>query len=332
MAGKTPQQSTTVPADAQPQPVADGASPVTAMTVPAAVVVFDPEDYDFGADGEAHRPKFDKSDLANNFFRVAQSNTPQAGKRNVKYIDGLEAGDLFTTAGGTVFSGTNGTTHFIICAHRRSVTEWWPRKEDGTSSAPGGGNGFVADHGENVAILQERGLPRNERNQVLTPEGTQLVEGHVYYGIALTLQPVEIDGRQVLRVVNEEQAALVLSSTQMKIARKLNTLMEGYRDTITKGPRAGQRFAPAPYYVTYKLTTEFQKNAKGEWFGLTVAYGPRVRDLENGMALYFQAQTYAEVVNAGQGPKLNMANQGGEEIVVSADQLEGAPKSDDLPF
>jgi len=85
-------------------------------------------------------------------------------------------------------------------------------------------------------------------------------------------------------------ALIAMKSTQLKISRKWNSMMQGIK---LKGKNG--LFTPASFSHIYNLKTSQQKNDKGTWFGWEVS---KVGAVENA-ALYQQAKSFAESVSKG---------------------------------
>ena len=59
---------------------------------------------------------------------VIQSNSPQRKKKDEKYIEGAEEGDIFNTVTGEIYKEP---LTVIPCAYRKSYVEWIPREKGG---------------------------------------------------------------------------------------------------------------------------------------------------------------------------------------------------------
>ena len=242
----------------------------------------------------AQNSGFERDDLTLPFLRLLQKMSPEVDKRDPKYIDGAGDGDFINTATGEVWDGSKGVL-VVPIVHQRSVTEWRPRKD---------GGGLVKDHGSDISILGQLVKDPQTGRDVL-PNGHELVRASLYY----------------VYVIDEEtgsfqSAALSLSSTQLKKARRWNTLME---TLSVKNPATGKHFRPATFYMTYRLTSVAESNDKGSWSGIKVEYHRPVIELPNGQDIYMAARSLRDAIQQGEVKTRSM-----DESV--------ATESDDMPF
>lgn len=265
------------------------------------------------------QPAFRKEDLATPFLRVLQSNSPQVKPRDPQQIEGATAGMFFNTASQEVYDGETGII-LVPVLFTPSLTEWWPR--DG---APAGMKGLVADHGTDYSLLNEAKAAgrKNDKGKWVTERGTELVDGALYYCI---LVPVNEDG-----TVNDEalpeQVAFILTSTQLKHARKWNTAMATAtaRHPVTNAP-----FRPAPFYFAYRIVTVPEANAKGSWFGVSIKREAETLMLPNGEGIYDMARGFKALFAAGD-VKVNMEAGLGAEVATEP-AAEGGADDEDLPY
>ena len=81
-----------------------------------------------------------------------------------------------------------------------------------------------------------------------------------------------------------------MKSTQLKISRKWNTIMQSIKVQGKNG-----LFTPATFSHLYQLKTVQQSNEKGTWFGWEVSKNGPVED----EGMYQQAKNLAESVSKG---------------------------------
>lgn len=241
---------------------------------------------------------FERDDLALPFLRLLQKMSPEVDKRDAKYVEGASDGDFINTATGDLWDGTKGVL-VVPIVHQRSITEWRPRKD---------GGGLVKDHGSDMTVLKLLTKDPQTGRDVL-PNGHELVRASLYY----------------LYVIDEEtggfqSVALSLSATQLKKARRWNTLME---TLSVRNPSNGKHFRPAPFYMTYKLTSVAESNDKGSWSGLKVEYYRPLIELPNGLDIYMAARSLRDAINQG-----TVKTQSMEETAGDASPAD----SDDMPF
>jgi hypothetical protein len=89
---------------------------------------------------------------------------------------------------------------------------------------------------------------------------------------------------------NPSTALISMKSTQLKISRKWNTMMNGIRLKGAKG-----LFTPASFSHIYKLKTTQMSNDKGTWFGWEVSKVGPITD----QSLYSQAKSFSESISKG---------------------------------
>jgi hypothetical protein len=85
-------------------------------------------------------------------------------------------------------------------------------------------------------------------------------------------------------------ALIAMKSTQLKISRKWNSMMQSIK---LKGKNG--MFTPASFSHEYLLKTNQQSNDKGSWFGWEIS---KVGPIENA-DLYQQAKSFAESIGKG---------------------------------
>jgi hypothetical protein len=85
-------------------------------------------------------------------------------------------------------------------------------------------------------------------------------------------------------------ALIAMKSTQLKISRKWNSMMQSIKMQGKNG-----LFTPASFSHLYQLKTVQQSNDKGTWFGWEVS---KTGPIENA-DLYQQARSFAESISKG---------------------------------
>ena len=181
-------------------------------------------------------------DLAIPFINIIQSNSPQANKREGKYIEGAEVGMLFNTVTNEIFDGGKGV-EVIPCAYQRTLVEWVPRDQEG---------GFVQAHAPESEILSQ--TTKNERGQDILPNGNYLANTASHYVILLS------------PTYGPTQAVVSMTSTQLKKSRKWNTQMVSQTVVLPDGT-----IKPKPAFASaYCLKTSPESNKRGSWFGYEI--------------------------------------------------------------
>lgn len=216
---------------------------------------------------------------------VLQPLSPQVDKRDPRYIDGAEAGDIWLrNAPDPIVKGETGIL-FQPCSFWHDVGEWIPRDD---------GGGFVARHKVLPGNAVKTVDPKNPALvKYRTPDGNELVETRNHAGYVVTEDgPIPY--------------VLPLTSTGHSVSRSWMFMMNSQR-----GPDGAK---PPSWACVYRLKTIQKKNKKGAWFVLVAEnagdhgqtrWVDTVEDYERGSALYEafasgQKQAEAPVADVGE--------------------------------
>jgi hypothetical protein len=133
---------------------------------------------------------------------IVQSGSPQRKKKDEKYIEGADEGHVFNTVSGTLY--TDGLT-IIPCGYKKSYVEWIPREK-------GGGLVAVHDYKPDSAKIDSKTKKTmlGENQLVDTAEHYVLVKNNDSY----------------------EPAVLTMTSSNLSVSRKWNTLLKMKRMNI----------------------------------------------------------------------------------------------------
>jgi len=184
---------------------------------------------DFAADANAGLEKMTTADLAIPFISLIQKTSPQ-----IETIEGCKPGMIFNSVSNKLYNEIT----VLPCGYKRSFVEWKPREQ---------GGGYVGEHTPDSELTTG---PRNDRGEVVLKNGNILVETAYQFIIM-------VDGKNV------EQAVISMSSTQLKKARRWNSMMMGLKVPSSDG----KMVTPASFSHMYKLKTIAEKNDKGSWHG-----------------------------------------------------------------
>ncbi len=206
---------------------------------------------DFAADANVGLEKMTASDLAIPFISLIQKTSPQ-----IEEIDGCKPGMIFNSVTNKLYKELT----VLPCGYKRSFVEWKPREK---------GGGYVGEH---LPDSELAGKPRNDRGEVVLENGNILVET-AYQFILL------IDGN------NAETAVISMSSTQLKKARRWNSMMMGLKVPHPNGTMV----TPASFSHMYKISSVQEKNDKGSWHGWNIEIMGPVKDTNQ----YQMAKTFA---------------------------------------
>jgi hypothetical protein len=185
-------------------------------------------DFDTSGDTAEGFEQINASTKAIPFLRVIQKLSPELDENDAKYLVGAKEGDFFNT----VTKDLIGKEFACIVLHfDRIFIEWKPNR-----------GGFVGYHTEENAL---RIAVDRTFGKWKTEEGNLLQENYVYM---LLVEGFEKEGPCVLS----------LSSSAIKVAKEWNRLMTTH--VMDDGKKA------LPYYLVWKVKSEYQKNDKGTWY------------------------------------------------------------------
>jgi len=204
-------------------------------------------------------------DLALPFLKVLAQLSPEVNKRDGKYVEGAEAGMIYNSVTGELYSGTEGI-NVIPCYYKLEYLEWKDRGEG--LGAP------VAIHDSSSDIMSKTKEDANYKPRL--PNGNYIDKTASHFVIILGDSP--------------STALISMKSTQLKISRKWNTMMSGLKIKGEDG-----LFNPASFSHIYKLKTTQLSNDKGTWFGWEVSRVGPVTDT----SMYQQARTFSENISKG---------------------------------
>ena len=209
--------------------------------------------------------KIGQEDLALPFLKILGQLSPEVNKRDGKYVEGAEPGMIFNSVSGDLYDGVKGID-VIPCFYKLEYIEWKDRGEG--PGAP------VAIYDSSSDIMSKTKPDANYKDRL--PNGNYIEKTASHFVI--------ITGD------NPSTALISMKSTQLKISRKWNTMMNGIRLKGAKG-----LFTPASFSHIYKLKTTQMSNDKGTWFGWEVSKVGPITD----QSLYSQAKSFSENISKG---------------------------------
>ena len=210
-----------------------------ASTALAEIDLFDPKDVE----------EFSSKDIIIPRLNILQALSPQVNKKKPEYIEGAEQGDFCDVATSEIFKGE---LIIIPCFYAMVYLEWAPRDS---------GRGLVANHGMDASILAK--CKKNEKNQNILSNGNYVVETATYYVLNMSA-----GGRP---------SFIPLSSTQLKAARKWNTLIASQK---INNPATGED-VPAPiFFRAWKAVSVESSNQQGDWYGWKFAPGDTILEID----------------------------------------------------
>ena len=235
----------------------------------------------FEADANTSFDNMGSDDFALPFLRVLGQLSPETNKRDAKFVAGAEPGMIFNTVTKQLYDGEKGV-NLIPCHYKREYVEWSDRGEG--TAAP------VAIHSVDSGILQQTKKDTGTYKDRL-PNGNYLENTASYFCL----------------LENGEGALISMKSTQLKVSRSWNSMMNSIK---LKGKNG--MFTPAMHSHVYNLKTVQQSNDKGTWFGWTVEKVGPVQD----KGLYEQAKAFASSASKG-----DVVAKHGEEDTKSEDKV-----------
>ena len=220
----------------------------------------------FEGDAQAGFDNMDQQDLALPFLRILGQLSPQVNERDSKYVKDAKPGMIYNTVTHEVYDGVKGI-NVIPCFYKREYIEWKDRGEG--SGAP------VAIHAGTSSIINE--ATRDTINKDRLKNGNYLENTASYFVI-------------VQKEKGAETALITMKSTQLKVSKNWNSMMNGLKLQGKNG-----LFTPPMFSHVYNLKTVQQSNDKGRWFGWSVSKIGPIQD----RALYEQAKSFADSVKKG---------------------------------
>jgi len=191
---------------------------------------------------------------------IVQSGSPQRKKKDEKYIEGAEEGNIFNTVTNQLYSES---ITVIPCGYRKTYVEWVPREK---------GGGLVAIHDSK-------------------PEGTKVdpVTKKAYLG---ENQIVDTAEHFVLVEKDKtfEAAVLTMTSSNLSVSRKWNTLLKMKRINVK-----GQTVEPPSFLYKFKLSTIQAENDLGSWHKYKLEEIGQIDSKD----VFKQAQTLADSISEG---------------------------------
>jgi len=207
-----------------------------------------------------------QQDLALPFLKILGQLSPEINKHGGKYVEGSEPGMIFNSVSGDLYDGVKGID-VIPCFYKLEYLEWKDRGEG--LGAP------INIYDSSSDILSKTTPDANYKDRL--PNGNYVERTASHFVIVLGDSP--------------STALISMKSTQLKISRKWNSMMDGMR---MKG-KNGNLYKPASFSHIYKLKTTQLTNDKGTWFGWEVSKSGQVTD----NTLYNQARSFSENIAKG---------------------------------
>jgi hypothetical protein len=220
----------------------------------------------FEADAGFSTGTVGQEDLALPFLKILGQLSPEVNKRDGKYVEGAQPGMIYNSVTNDLYDGEKGV-NIIPCYYKLEYVEWKDRGKD-SAGAPVN----IYPSSSDIMTKTTRGGDYKDRlanNNYIEKTASHFVI--VDAGVPTT-------------------ALIAMKSTQLKISRKWNSMMQSIK---MKGKNG--LFTPASFSHVYQLKTVQQSNDKGTWFGWEVSKVGPVQSAD----LYQQAKTFAENIAKG---------------------------------
>ena len=203
---------------------------------------------DFVSDSGMGLENIDKSDLALPFLKLLQSGSDETKKKHAKYVEGAEAGMFYNTVTKKLYSGEKGI-EVIPVFYKMTYPEWAPfEKREGRPIHNDRGPGIMSQ------------TTQNDRNKDMLTNGNEIIKTANHFVIILGDRP--------------EKALMTMKSTQLKVSRSWNSLME---DQFEINPK-NNKSVPAPMFSrVYKLSS-VENSGSFTWHGYNINLIKKVDD------------------------------------------------------
>ena len=221
---------------------------------------------DFVADSGMGLENVDKQDLALPFLKLLQSGSDETKKKHAKYVEGAEAGMFYNTVTKKLYNGEKGI-EVIPVFYKMTYPEWAPfEKREGRPIHNDRGPGVMSK------------VTQNDRNKDMLDNGNEIIKTANHF--------VVINGER------PEKALMTMKSTQLKVSRQWNSLME---NEFENDPSTGKSLQAPTFSRIYKLNS-VENSGSFTWHGYKVSLSRKV----DNAALYQMARDFHSSLKAGQ--------------------------------
>ena len=200
-----------------------------------------PAKIDFVSDAGAGLENIDKDDLALPFLKLLQSGSDETKKKHANYVEGAEAGMFYNTVTKRLYDGEKGI-EIIPCFYKLTYPEWAPfeRKE---------GRPVNPDRGAEVLAKTKK----DSSGKDVLDNGNQIIKTANHFVI--------INGEK------PEKALMAMKSTQLKVSRGWNSLMQ---DQFEMDPKTNKN-VPAPMFSRIYKLNSVENSGSFTWHGYKVS-------------------------------------------------------------
>ena len=200
-----------------------------------------PAKIDFISDAGAGLENIDKDDLALPFLKLLQSGSDETKKKHANYVEGAEAGMFYNTVTKRLYDGEKGI-QIIPCFYKLTYPEWAPfeRKE---------GRPVNPDRGAEVLAKTKK----DSSGKDVLDNGNQIIKTANHFVIISGDKP--------------EKALMAMKSTQLKVSRGWNSLMQ---DQFEMDPKTNKN-VPAPMFSRIYKLNSVENSGSFTWHGYKVS-------------------------------------------------------------
>ena len=203
---------------------------------------------DFVSDSGMGLENVDKQDLALPFLKLLQSGSDETKKKHAKYVEGAEAGMFYNTVTKKLYNGEQGI-EVIPEYYKMTYPEWAPfEKREGRPIHNDRGPGIMSK------------VTQNDRNKDMLDNGNEIIKTANHFVI--------INGER------PEKALMTMKSTQLKVSRQWNSLME---NEVEVDPKSGKSLQAPTFSRIYKLNS-VENTGSFTWHGYNVSMIKKVDD------------------------------------------------------
>ena len=200
-----------------------------------------PAELNFIQDAGAGLENIDKGDLALPFLKLLQSGSDETKKKHANYVEGAEAGMFYNTVTKKLYNGEKGI-EVIPCFYKLTFPEWAPfERKEGRPVSP--------DRGPEILAKTKK----DSAGKDVLDNGNQIIKTANHFVI--------INGD------NPEKALMAMKSTQLKVSRGWNSLMQ---DQFENDPKTNKA-VPAPMFSRIYKLSSVEHSGSFTWHGYKVS-------------------------------------------------------------
>ena len=196
---------------------------------------------DFVQDAGMGLENIDKDDLALPFLKLLQTSSDETKKKHANYVEGAEPGMFYNTVTKKLYNGEKGI-EVIPCFYKLTFPEWAPfERKEGRPVSP--------DRGPEVLAKTKK----DSSGKDVLDNGNQIIKTANHFVIISGDKP--------------EKALMAMKSTQLKVSRGWNSLMQ---DQFESDPKTNKN-VPAPMFSRIYKLNSVENSGSFTWHGYRVS-------------------------------------------------------------